>query len=79
LEQPRRPNAWRPTPADWNRSSAKSLRLPLPCNLRLVPYATRYFWVDASKARRELGVDFRGARETLAPTVSWLKSAGLIN
>ena len=55
------------------------LHIPLPYNPRVVPYATRYFWVDASKARRELGVDFRGARETLAPTISWLKSTGLIN
>ena len=57
---------------------AQTLRIPLPYNPRVVPYATRYFWVDASKARRELGVDFRGARDTLAPTVAWLKSAGLI-
>ncbi len=57
---------------------AQTLRIPLPYNPRVVPYATRYFWVDASKARRELGVDFRGARETLAPTVDWLKTAGLI-
>ena len=55
-----------------------ALRIPLPYNPRVVPYATRYFWVDAAKARRELGVDFRGARDTLAPTVAWLKSAGLI-
>jgi dihydroflavonol-4-reductase len=58
---------------------AQTLRIPLPYNPRVVPYATRYFWVDASKARRELGVDFRGARDTLAPTVAWLKSAGLIS
>ena len=58
---------------------AQTLRIPLPYNPRVVPYATRYFWVDASKARRELGVDFRGAHETLAPTVGWLKTAGLID
>ncbi|HTU27418.1 MAG TPA: NAD-dependent epimerase/dehydratase family protein [Pirellulales bacterium] len=57
---------------------AQSLRIPLPYNPRVVPYATRYFWVDAAKARRELGVDFRSARDTLSPTVAWLKSAGLI-
>ena len=58
--------------------AARAVRRPLPYNYRVVPYATRYWWVDNSKARRELGVTFRGARETLAPTVEWLKTVGLI-
>jgi dihydroflavonol-4-reductase len=57
---------------------ALALRIPLPYNPRVVPYATRYFWADNSKAKRELGIDFRSARDTLAPTVEWLKTAGLI-
>lgn len=55
-----------------------ALRLPLPFNPHLVPYATRYWFVDAGKARRELGVTFRSARETLEPTVGWLRSAGYL-
>jgi dihydroflavonol-4-reductase len=58
--------------------AARSVRCPLPYNYRVVPYATRYWFFDNSKARRELGVTFRTARETLAPTVAWLKGAGLI-
>jgi dihydroflavonol-4-reductase len=58
--------------------AARAVRCPLPYNYRVVPYATRYWFVDNSKATGELGVTFRGARETLAPTVAWLKSAGLI-
>jgi dihydroflavonol-4-reductase len=58
--------------------AARAVRCPLPYNYRVVPYATRYWWVDNSKARRELGISFRSARETLAPTVAWLKSAELI-
>ena len=55
---------------------ATRLGLPLPYNSHVIPYATRYWFVDASKARRELGVQFRNARETLMPTISWLKEAG---
>lgn len=57
---------------------ATGLRIPLPYNPKVVPYATRYWFMDSSKARRELGVTFRGARETLAPTLAWLKEAGHI-
>lgn len=57
---------------------ATSLRIKLPYNPRVIPYATRYWFVDASKAERELGVSFRGARETLGPTLDWLKETGHI-
>jgi len=55
---------------------AKTLRIPLPYNPRVVPYATRYWFVDSDKAARELGVAFRSARDTLAPTISWLQQTG---
>ncbi len=58
--------------------AARAVRCPLPYNYRVVPYATRFWWVDNSKARRELGLTFRSARETLAPTVAWLRAAELI-
>ncbi|HXX44412.1 MAG TPA: NAD-dependent epimerase/dehydratase family protein [Candidatus Acidoferrales bacterium] len=58
--------------------AATSLGLPLPYNPRVIPYATRYWFVDNSKAQRDLGVRFRNARETLAPTISWLKGAGYV-
>src|SRR6185295_12319954 len=57
---------------------ALRLRIPLPYEPRVVPYATRYWFVDNSKAQRELGVRFRDARETLAPTIAWLEEAGLV-
>jgi dihydroflavonol-4-reductase len=52
------------------------LHLPLPYNAHVVAYATRYWFVDNTKARRELGVTFRGARETIEPTLEWLRRAG---
>ena len=57
------------------RASTK-LRLPLPFNRSVVPYATRYWFVDSSKAQRDLGISFRNARETLLPTITWLREAG---
>jgi dihydroflavonol-4-reductase len=54
------------------------LHLPLPFNPYVVPYATRYWFVDNAKARRELGLSFRGARETIHSTLAWLKEAKLL-
>jgi len=48
------------------------LHLPLPFNPRVIPYATRFWMMDSSRARTELGVHFRSARDTLAPTLDWL-------
>ena len=56
----------------------KKLRLPLPFNPHVIPYATRYWFMDPGKAQRELGVSFRSARDTLAPTLAWLKESGRI-
>jgi dihydroflavonol-4-reductase len=57
---------------------ALGLRIPVPFNPRVIPYATRYWFVDSSKATRELGVTFRSARDALAPTLGWLKETGRI-
>jgi dihydroflavonol-4-reductase len=51
---------------------ALRLRVPLPYNPHVVPYATRYWFVANDKARRELGVEFRGARATIGETLEWL-------
>jgi dihydroflavonol-4-reductase len=56
----------------------RSFRFPLPFNPEIVPYATRFWLMDNSKACRELGVKFRGARETLEPTVQWLRESGYV-
>lgn len=59
-------------------SAASFAHIPLPFNPKVIPYATRYWFVDNKKARAELGVVFRSARDTLAPTVAWLREAGHI-
>jgi dihydroflavonol-4-reductase len=57
---------------------ATRLHIPLPYNPHVIPYATKYWFVSSEKAQRELGVRFRSARETLAPTLDWLKQTGRI-
>ncbi len=52
------------------------LRLPLPFNPALIPYATRYWFMDAGKAVRDLGASFRPAHAVLEPTVAWLRASG---
>jgi dihydroflavonol-4-reductase len=54
-------------------AAALKLRIPMPFNPRVIPYATQFWFVDSSRAQRELGVRFRSARETLAPTLDWLR------
>ncbi len=50
--------------------------LPLPLEPRMLPYATRYWFADSGKARRELGFTARPAREVLGATVDWLVESG---
>jgi dihydroflavonol-4-reductase len=57
---------------------AKALHIPLPFNPRVIPYATRYWFMNSAKAVRELGVTFRQPRDVLGPTLAWLKEAGHI-
>jgi dihydroflavonol-4-reductase len=59
--------------------AGRCCRIPLPFNPRVIPYATRYWFVDAGRARRDLGVSFRPARATLTSVLGWLKEAGHIH
>jgi dihydroflavonol-4-reductase len=65
-------------PARFLSRIAVALRLPLPFNPHVVPYATRFWFVDNGKARRELGIRFRSARETIQSTLDWLVKAGYL-
>ncbi len=55
-----------------------ALRLPLPYNPLVIPYATKYWFVDNKKAVEELGVEFRRAEDVLRPTLEWLREEGHI-
>jgi len=58
--------------------TATTLRIPLPYEPETIPYATLYWFMDNSKARKELGVEFRSAQDALRPTLEWLRDAGHI-
>ena len=60
-------------------ATALKLGIPMPFNPRAIPYATQFWFVDSSRAQRELGMQFRSARETLAPTLDWLQRERYIN
>lgn len=62
----------------WATRAATALGIALPYDRCIVPYATRYWFADNSKASRDLNVRFRPARETLEPTLDWLKQAGYV-
>lgn len=55
-----------------------ALRLPLPFEPAVVPYATRYYFTSSNKAQNELGARFRPAPEVLAPAVRWLRESGRV-
>jgi dihydroflavonol-4-reductase len=70
-----------PVPNGMSRVVAQlaiKLRLPVPFNPHVVQYATLYWLADSRKAQRELGMSFRGARETIGETIDWLKAEKVI-
>jgi dihydroflavonol-4-reductase len=52
------------------------LRVPPPILPDLVGYACRYWFMDSTKARAELGYRPRPAAETLASVVDWIATGG---
>jgi len=51
----------------------RALRLPTPVIPDVVDYAALFWWVDCSKAERELGYAYRPAKEIINDTVQWLQ------
>lgn len=50
------------------------LKITPPMHPDVVPYATRYWFVDSTKAKTELGYAPRSASETIDETVKWLQA-----
>lgn len=67
-------------PPNWLIKSAVRLlaaaRLPTPVMPDLLDYATRFWWMDSSKAMRDLDYSFRPARLAIADVVRWLRDTG---
>lgn len=47
--------------------------LPVGFEPRVAPYANRFWFCSSQKARHELGLTFRSARDTLQDTLDWLR------
>jgi dihydroflavonol-4-reductase len=57
-------------------ASLSKMRLPTPLLPEVLDYATLYWFMDTSKACRELDYSPRPAHETLEPTIRWLYDTG---
>jgi dihydroflavonol-4-reductase len=55
---------------------SKTFKIPMGFEPAVIPYAVKYWFVDNSKAKKELGVDFRPPREILTPTLNWVREVG---
>ncbi len=60
----------------WAINLMAKLRLPTPVHPDLLAHAVLYWFVDCSKAERDLGYTYRPGRQTVQELVDWLKSAG---
>jgi dihydroflavonol-4-reductase len=60
----------------WAIRGLAGVGLPTPVNPDLLAHAVLYWFMDCSKAEKELGYTYRPARETVQDLVDWLKSAG---
>ena len=60
----------------WTINAIAKVGLPTPVIPEVLDYATRYIFMDSSKAMRELGYHSRGAEQVLAPVVDWLRESG---
>jgi dihydroflavonol-4-reductase len=60
----------------WLVNALARVGLPTPVHPDLLAHGVLYWFVDDTKARRELGYAPRGARETVGDVVNWLKAAG---
>ena len=56
----------------------KVFKIQLPFNPSVIPYATRFWYIDNFKAKEELNVQFRSAEKTLESVTEWLLSNRLI-
>jgi dihydroflavonol-4-reductase len=54
------------------------LKLPTPVIPDIVDYGTLFWFVDCSKAQKELGYTYRSADETIADVVKWLQDENLV-
>lgn len=55
---------------------SKTFKINMGFEPAVIPYAVKYWFVDNSKAKKDLGIEFRSPREILEPTLNWVKEVG---
>ncbi|MDA0929791.1 MAG: NAD-dependent epimerase/dehydratase family protein [Bacteroidetes bacterium] len=55
---------------------SKTFKINMGFEPAVIPYAVKYWFVDNSKAKKDLGIQFRPPREILEPTLNWVKEVG---
>lgn len=54
-------------------TAGKTLRIPLPFEPAVIPYAVKYWFMDNQKSVNTLGMSYISAEETLRQTLVWLQ------
>lgn len=54
-------------------TAGKTLRIPLPFEPAVIPYAVKYWFMDNQKSINTLGMSYIPAEETLRQTLEWLQ------
>ena len=58
---------------------SRFFKLKSGINPAAMEYALLYWFMDNIKAKRKLNIKFRSAKDTLIPTLEWLREEGFIS
>lgn len=58
--------------------ASRTFKIHMGFEPAVIPYAVKYWFIDNTKAKNELGIQFRGAKEILEPTIRWMKEEGMV-
>ncbi|KAK3277842.1 hypothetical protein CYMTET_14178 [Cymbomonas tetramitiformis] len=79
LAGPKQANKWvLPIPSKLLQmvvNALAALRLPTPIEPGVLDFAVLYWYMDSSKAERDLGFQIRSTEEILKPTIDWLRES----
>jgi hypothetical protein len=54
-------------------TAGKTLKIPLPFEPAVIPYAVKYWFMDNQKSINKLEMTYISAEETLRQTLEWLE------
>lgn len=57
---------------------SKTFKINMGFEPAVIPYAVKFWFMDNSKAKNELGATFRSPKEILVETLDWIKKEGML-